>query len=84
MVLGGEFDSNLVARHLQVCQSACGILALVVATLLLVPSCNMPSAMNTVLDGPIGPVTAEDEVDVEEVPAPPKKKTRGPGKKNSA
>jgi hypothetical protein len=60
-----------------------GILALV-AILFLVPSFNMPSAMN-------GPVTAENEADseydrenVEEVPAPPKKKTRGPGKKNGA
>ena len=74
--------------------STCGNLAQV-AVLCLVPSCNMPTATNAILDCVIGPVTAEDEAefdreyggvreDVEEVPAPPKKKTQGPGKKNSA
>ena len=85
MVFGGKFHSNLVARHL--CQSACGILALV-AILPLVPSCNMPSAMNNCFIDPIL-VTADSELEdsvenVEEVPVPPKKKTQGPGKKNSA
>jgi hypothetical protein len=55
----------------------------------------MPTETNAILDHIIGPVTAEDEAefdreyggareDVKEVPAPPKKKTWGPGKKNSA
>jgi len=55
----------------------------------------MPTATNAILDRVIGPVTVEDKAefdreyggareDVKEVPAPPKKKTRGPGKKNSA
>ena len=88
MALGGEFHSNLVARHCTTrhfwqSESACSILALV-AILFLVLSCNMPSAMNHFID----PVTAEDDAEilenVEEVPAPPKKKTRGPGKKNGA
>jgi hypothetical protein len=89
----GKFGSNLVVLRFTVV-SACGNLALV-AVLYLIPSCNMPTATNAILDHVIGPVTAEDEAefdreyggareDVEEVPVPPKKKTWGPGKKNSA
>ena len=55
----------------------------------------MPTATNAILDHVIGPVTAEDKAefdreysgareDVKEVLAPPKKRTRGPEKKNSA
>jgi len=55
----------------------------------------MPTATNAILDCIIGPVTVEDKAefdreyggvreDVEEVQVPPKKKTQGPGKRNSA
>ena len=73
--------------------SACSNIALVAVQYLL-PTCNMPTVTNAILDHIIGPVTVEDEAnfdreyggakeDIEEVPAPPKRKAQGPGKKNS-
>ena len=55
----------------------------------------MPGTINNLLDRLIGPVTAEEEAefdreygaqreDAEEVQEQPKKKTRGPGRKNRA